>query len=102
MYVGMAHAHCSASHSAPGLTLTSMTSPAMGAATEPILAGSALSRSALAAGRPALSVLCCVRSVTSTTRGMPLDSKNTSLWWWHTELCNRQAFHFHNAGETSL
>lgn len=64
--------------SAPGLTFTSMISPAMGAATLPGSSGSALSR----VGRRAdldVGESYDVLSTTSTTRGTPLDSKKTSL-----------------------
>mmetsp|Transcript_9721 Transcript_9721/g.24161 ORF Transcript_9721/g.24161 Transcript_9721/m.24161 type:complete len:245 (-) Transcript_9721:3032-3766(-) len=57
----------------PGRTCTSMMVPAMGAPTLPSTARSAFSRTAL---RP--SAASARRSVTSTTRGTPLASKNTS------------------------
>ena len=60
---------------APGLILTSMISPAIGAETEPMTVGSPRSRTARLPG--ALSAASF--SATSTTRGTPLVSKNTSL-----------------------
>ena len=63
---------------APGFATISMISPLMGDATEPSTPGSARSRAArLLAAAPEVADSC--RSSTSTMRGTPLVSKNTSL-----------------------
>ncbi len=55
-----------------------MTCPDMGQPTEPRARGSAFSRDGFTALPPSAAAACC-RSSTSTMRGTPLVSKNTSL-----------------------